>query len=446
MSNIIKGLLPTGKAPSVLKAEIIELIGQNAPSKEEFENMDALPAGGLNGQVLTRVGGSSADWVNAPGTSVQAVTVEGRDKIRVHLTNGAVTDVPVSLNTQWSKEEQARVQGYWEVVSDTEPESSTYTLRDGTVLPVKWTRPISKIVPVFPQAPEWDDMNGRVMVPSLVGVDYQLNGRPLQTNQWVGVPGPRPGKAVVEAKAKAGYRLISSTRWEHDFPDPAAVETWTSDTFNRADTSVMSLGATDAANGGVSLDWGYKSPGDFPEAEKLMRENFRLQGRRLAFDLTSADVKAPGFRTVELHLEGAPENWGVEFDLLEYRVAHGATLTFGTLAANQRLDKSAVTFELYQRIPTDAMRIQVRYHDSEQGNDNTVVVMDNIPLGRISLRKYGSSVEVEAGGRRRSISLPGYVDRRTQLHKMRIANQFGPGQQQRPSWVIDNLKILKLGF
>lgn len=445
MSNIIKGLLPTGKAPSVLKAEIIELIGQNAPSKEEFENMDALPAGGVSGQVLTRVGSSNADWVNAPGTSIQAVTSPARNTVRVTLTNGQVTDIPVEVATVWSKENQAKVQGYWEVVSEAEPAESTYTLRDGTVLPVKWTRPVSKVVPVFPETPAWNDYEQSVLVPSLVGVEYRIagSGQKLPSGQWVRIPGATPKDVTVEAVAAPGYRLLSSVSWTHSFPNPNQVTVFTSDSFNRANTGARGITATDISLGGTVMPWGWvegeNNLDDFADAV------VRIEGKKLVLKpYSSWPGEVRRGRVAGLKLEGVPENWRVSFNLEQYQnVVHGQALSLAVSGYGPK--KRPVQFEFYGHY--NIARVQVRYPNEQSGHDELVTVLDGLPAGAYVLEKFRSSVRVKHPGGERSISLPGFdgaATARPALSLYRPLNQAK--DQDRQIAAISNFKVEKLGF
>ena len=148
----------------------------------------------------------------------------------------------------WSKDQQAKAQGYWIVVSPTEPAKGTYTTADGTVVPVIWQKPIEVVVPVAPENPQWDQVKHTVSVPDLLGVEYRVTALtqggvtktvshlipPVTPLDVLTVPGgysTLPVKVTVEAFAKPGYTLPSSYSWQHDMVDPNQKTLIASDTF-----------------------------------------------------------------------------------------------------------------------------------------------------------------------------------------------------------------------
>ena len=252
----------------------------------------------------------------------------------------------------WTKDAQAKAQGYWIVVSPTEPESGTYTTADGTVVPVIWQKPIEVLVPVIPEAPYFDKYALSIQVASLVGVDYYLTGftkdgatvdvpdvkiegRPLKMDEVVGVPS-LPYNVNVEARAKPGYRLPSSIKWSYAVVDPKEVVLFTSDTFTgRNEGSPLFGTTTDATLGGKAKTWNAKwerGSGDQDAMFKVATDSLVVRpgpngagsraavgilgvgvNQRVEFDLTfSADAKwsynsADGLL---FHLAGAPSGLG----------------------------------------------------------------------------------------------------------------------------------------
>ena len=148
----------------------------------------------------------------------------------------------------WSKDQQAKVQGYWIVVSPTEPAKGTYTTADGTVVPVIWQKPVEQVVPVAPENPQWDQLKHTVSVPDLLGVEYRVTALtqggvtktvshvipPVTPLDVLTVPGgysTLPVTVKVEAFAKPGYTLPSSYSWQHDMVDPNQKTLVASDSF-----------------------------------------------------------------------------------------------------------------------------------------------------------------------------------------------------------------------
>lgn len=199
------------RAKATLRADLPALA-------EELEIGGGMPDGGKPGQVLTTGADGKAQW-------------------------GAV-----SQTLTWSKDAQAKAQGYWIVVSPTQPASATYTTADGTTVPVIWQKPIEVVVPVAPENPQWDQVKHTVSVPDLLGVEYRVTsltqsgvaktvsyvippGIPLDVLTVPGGYSTLPVKVKVEAFAKPGYTLPSSYSWQHDMVDPNQKTLIASDTF-----------------------------------------------------------------------------------------------------------------------------------------------------------------------------------------------------------------------
>ena len=167
----------------------------------------------------------------------------------------------------WSKDAQAKVQGYWIVVSPTEPESATYTTADGTVVPVIWQKPIERTVPVLPQTPAFSRASSTLSVPELVGVVYRITGWSKDSGKtWTTMSKDLVGGVAtdvktatgqalplavrVEALARPGYVLPTPSSWTFDYPDPNATVVLTSMTFP-VDGSIAGA-STDAGLGGTA--------------------------------------------------------------------------------------------------------------------------------------------------------------------------------------------------
>lgn len=215
----------------------------NAPS--------GLPSGGSAGQVVTRQADGTAAWAaGTPGpkgdkgdTGPAGPTGQKGDRGETGPAGPAGKD-----GANWSKDQQAKAQGYWIVVSPTQPASATYTTADGTTVPVIWQKPIEVVVPVAPENPQWDQLKHTVSVPDLLGVEYRVTAltqggvtktmshviRPVTPLDVLTIPGgysTLPVTVKVEAFAKPGYTLPSSYSWQHDMVDPNQKTLIASDTF-----------------------------------------------------------------------------------------------------------------------------------------------------------------------------------------------------------------------
>ena len=233
----------------------------NAPS--------GLPSGGSAGQVVTRQADGTAAWAaGTPGpkgdkgdTGATGPTGPKGDKGETGPAGPAGKD-----GANWSKDQQAKAQGYWIVVSPTAPASATYTTTDGTTVPVIWQKPIEVVVPVAPENPQWDQLSHTVSVPDLLGVEYRVTAltqggvtktvsyviQPVTPLDVLTIPGgysTLPVTVKVEAFAKPGYTLPSSYSWQHDMVDPNQKTLVASDTF----TATAAPWSMDNALGGSQV-------------------------------------------------------------------------------------------------------------------------------------------------------------------------------------------------
>lgn len=205
----------------------------------------------------------------------------------------------------WTKDAQAKAQGYWIVVSPTQPESGTYRTADGTVVPVVWQKPIEVMVPVIPEAPYFDKYALSIQVASLVGVDYYLTGF-TKDGATVDVPDVKipdggilkladvsgkpalPYTVNMEARAEPGYKLPSAFTWAYSVVDPNEVTVVTSDAFTGALSGSIWDRTSDAALGGTPKFWGehkFSQGATGTEVMTLADEKLRIdptKGRQVA--------------------------------------------------------------------------------------------------------------------------------------------------------------------
>lgn len=462
--NQFRGVKPTGNLGAVARKEVEDLLNQElqpypdkgevtqmiqtqAPAPdlsayatiEQVEALDPLPKGGTNGQVLARAGRDSAEWVPAPGTSIRSVSATSDGKMRVILSDGSVSDIPVKLESAWSKDAQAKVQGYWEVVSEQEPAEKTYTTRDGVTVPIKWTKPFTQIVPVFPEPPAWDDYEQKVLVPDLVGVTYQfVGGSAIPGGEWADIPGEPPFDVTVEAVAAPGYQLIAASRWTHSVPSATEEIVVTSDSFDRANANGAGLGSTDATLGGTPVPWEFTSSAKATDTSGLVK----IDGGKLRFSPFSVLGNENQGGAASVSLSGAPENWRLEFDLAEYtNVIHGQALqiSYTGYAAN---------FGLNLYIHGGVRRLVASWFDAEQGKSVTETVLSGVSLGKYTIEKYRHTLSVSSPDGQRSISLSGHDPAAIKPPKITLFRQHNGATYLRDTQqvALDNLKLTKIGF
>lgn len=284
----------------------------------DIAKANGVPTGGTTGQVLQRSSTGAATWGNAPsglpaGGSAGQVVTRQADGTAVWA---AGTPGPAGKDgANWSKDQQAKAQGYWIVVSAEEPASATYTTADGTVVPVIWQKPITRTVPVLPQTPAFSRASSSLSVPELVGVVYRITGWSKDNGAtWTAITKDLVGGVVtdvkaatgqalpvtvrVEAFAKPGYVLPNAYKWTFDYPDPNATVVVTSDSFTGTDGELHAR-MSDATLGGTPKKWtAISTTGDTTRAQIL--------GGRLT----------NGRSTGEVWLEVGAYNQEVEFDVV----------------------------------------------------------------------------------------------------------------------------------
>lgn len=222
----------------------------------DIAKSNGVPAGGTTGQVLQRSSTGAAAWGNAPsglpagGSAGQVVTRQADGTAAWAAGTPGPPGKDGKDGANWSKDQQAKAQGYWIVVSAEAPANATYTTADGTVVPVIWQKPIEMTVPVLPQVPAFSRASSTLSVPELVGVVYRITGWSKDLGStWTPISKDLVGGAVtnvktvtgqvlpltvrVEALARPGYVMPATAAytWTFDYPDPAATVAWTSATF-----------------------------------------------------------------------------------------------------------------------------------------------------------------------------------------------------------------------
>lgn len=223
----------------------------------DIAKANGVPAGGTTGQVLQRSPTGAATWGNAPsglpsGGSAGQVVTRQADGSAVWA---AGTPGPPGKDgrdgANWSKDQQAKIQGYWIDSGASEPTSTTYTTADGVTVPVRWLPPSPALVPAVPEVPQFDVRKVTVSVPEALEYTYRIIAMtqnktvtvksvtippvtPQNVFTLLGVAPAYPTGITVEAVPKPGYRLQSTYRWSHTFSDPSAVTLLMSDTFTAA--------------------------------------------------------------------------------------------------------------------------------------------------------------------------------------------------------------------
>lgn len=114
------------------------------------------------------------------------------------------------------------------VVSETVP---TETTHEG--VPVVWIKPSGTLtaVPAIPTEPAWDIIARTVVVPSVVGVQYFLQGVLMTAGVVTPITGTGTVSGTVTTAALPGYVLPGVYTWTKQFPDYDSSTLYSSDTF-----------------------------------------------------------------------------------------------------------------------------------------------------------------------------------------------------------------------
>lgn len=282
--NTIRGLLPDGHAPSVLREEIRGMIGDATKGLGDAK----LPPGGAVGDALVRDRTGSVQWANVrdgkngrdglDGRGISRIepTPEG-NSVNVVMSDGSATEVPVKVTSNWSLEAQAKAQGYIVVTGDTPPAEDTMF-----GVPVYWMKGAGTGAPKPVQAPmpSTNLLKRVITIPDRVGVKYTVDGAPVPAGDYV-VPGSaRTTVEIMAHAANANYVLPGTYRWMRTFGSFADRPLVASDVFTgRAAGEVLVPPASvedkgkfiqrrrpgaawnNAAGGSFPVSWGQSSDG-----------------------------------------------------------------------------------------------------------------------------------------------------------------------------------------
>lgn len=222
-NNVIKALLPDGHAPSVLRKEMQDMIKVATKDLGDAK----LPAGGAVGDALVRDRSGSVRWENVregrngrdgqDGRGVSRIEpAAGGRAVNVVMSDGSTTEVPVNVTSNWTAEQQAKAQGYWQVVSDEPP---TETEMFG--VPVVWVKggSIQAPNPVYPMTPSVDYARRVITIPNQVGVRFTIDGVDAAPGDHT-VPGTALRTVSIEAHAASTrYVMPSAFLWPRTFGD-----------------------------------------------------------------------------------------------------------------------------------------------------------------------------------------------------------------------------------
>lgn len=343
-----------------------------------------------------------------------------------------------------------RAIGYKTIVSNEEPASATYTLADGTVVPVIWQKPFELLVPVVPQVPVWLDQTKEIVVPDLVGIQYKIvelvqddssiekdivvtPETEFNVENALGVEPPYDIR--IEAIPKPGYSLSGEFFWNHTYPDPSVGEIITSATFNEPDGWLGE--ETDAGLGGVP--WPYTGTARLllPDATERIRP-FRIEDGKLK--KTSPEELATYGGTFNdswhaLYMKDIGSNVRVEFD---YELVSDVT------AVNELFSLSIATFRdaggsIVLSFRSNALTL------TQQGTVHTGAP----PNGRYLLERSGSTIRLEIPGKEPYFGTIDIDDNSTSVGKdVSFRDNYLKLPSSRPtlSYTIDNLVITRLGF
>lgn len=197
------------------------------------------PGVGSSGAVLTYESGT-ARW-KQPETELPAGGNAGQ-MLTKSDAGLAWSDVP-ALKSEWSKDQQAKAQGFWIEYSVEEPKKPTYTTADGVTVPVIWHRPVETLIPMVPQRPYFYTDTTSVGINEYVGCYFTVesitkDGRTTPVNKMLqngendlsGI-GQLPFTVRIRAHAKRGYKLPSEFYWDMYYYDKTAKTRFGSEDF-----------------------------------------------------------------------------------------------------------------------------------------------------------------------------------------------------------------------
>lgn len=340
----------------------------------------------------------------------------------------------------WTKDAQAKAQGYWIVVSPTEPESGTYTTADGTVVPVVWQKPIEVVVPVAPQEPFWGKGDTTITVAKLVGVDYKVaafikDGVSTPANVAIPeaqafklstVPGAPelPFSVQIEAVAEPGYRMLGQYQWTILYLDPTRLNLMTSDGFSGEDGTTIVNRPTDVYAGGVAKTWIRLNGGTTPSPVYAIKSN------ALAVE---PSLGGTGFNEVFLNV--GTDKQHVAFDLT-WNVA--GTKALGFVVGLRQTDNKGLGGTFF-----DFSSSGITYRAPGQNGGQRGYSAESggkIPNGRYILETFDSTIAITApGGSRQMFTTPDPGTSKGPYIYLRVNGNTGA------AFTIDNLVINSVG-
>lgn len=219
--NTIRGLLPDGHAPSVLREEIRGMIGDATKGLGDAK----LPPGGAVGDALVRDRTGSVKWENVRDGKNGRDGLDGRgisrieptaagSAVNVVMSDGSATEVPVNVTSNWSLEAQAKAQGYIVVTGDTPPAEDTMF-----GVPVYWMKGAGTGAPIPVQAPmpSTNFLKRIITIPDRVGVKYTVDGVAVPAGDYA-IPGAeRKTVEIMAHAANTNYVLPGTYRWMRTF-------------------------------------------------------------------------------------------------------------------------------------------------------------------------------------------------------------------------------------
>lgn len=210
-----------GKPMESVRAAVAEGVQQQID--QALAPLEKIPAGGANGEVLARANGDGTQlaWRTVrDGQDGRGVTriepAASGQAVNMHMSDGSVTEVPVTVTSNWTAEQQAKAQGYWQVVSD-EPPTETHMFG----VPVVWVKggSVQAPTPVWPMTPSIDYARRIITIPNQVGVKFTIDGVDAAPGDHT-VPGTDLRTVQIEARpASARYVMSSVFIWPRTFGD-----------------------------------------------------------------------------------------------------------------------------------------------------------------------------------------------------------------------------------
>ena len=408
----------------------------NAPS--------GLPSGGSAGQVVTRQADGTAAWAaGTPGpkgdkgdTGATGPTGPKGDKGETGPAGPAGKD-----GANWSKDQQAKAQGYWIVVSPTAPASATYTTADGTTVPVIWQKPVEQVVPVAPEEPFWGKGDTTITVAKLVGVDYKITAfikdgvstpanvviPEAQAFKLATAPGAPtlPFSVQIEAVAEPGYRMLGKYQWTTLYVDPAGLNLMTSDGFSGADGTTIINRPTDVYAGGAAKTW-----------TRLRGETTPSPVYAIKSNALAVEPSLGGTSFNEVLLNVGTDKQHVAFDLT-WNVADTKALWF--VVGLRGVDSKSLGGTFFD-FKSGGITYRAPGHTGLQPG-YSVPPSGKLPSGRYILEAFGSTLAITAPGGSRQMFTTPPVDAATAGNYIYLRVDGNTGA----AFTIDNLVISSVG-